>query len=49
MAGRDGAGRDDGLGFVLEVVRFLFLRSDVVVGEDVEEDVRLTRRLSVSG
>lgn len=37
-----GAGTDDGLGFVLEVVVIFFLEADGVVGEDVVEDVALT-------
>ena len=38
MGGRDGAGADDGLGFILEVVGCFFFRADGWVGEDVVED-----------
>lgn len=41
VAGGDGAGADDDLGFVLEVVGFLDVRVDVRLGEDVVEDVGL--------
>ena len=49
MAGRHGAGGDDGLGFVLQVVRFFLLRPDVVVGEHVVEDGFLSDGLFASG
>lgn len=41
VASRDGAGADDDLGFVLEVVGFFDVGVDVRVGEDVVEDVGL--------
>lgn len=41
VAGCDGAGADDGLGFVLEVVGLFFFGADVGVGENVVEDVGL--------
>lgn len=41
VAGCDGAGADDGLGFVLEVGGFFDVGVDGWVGEDVVEDVGL--------
>ncbi len=38
MACRDGACGNDGLSFVLEMVRLLLLRSNLVVCQDVVED-----------
>lgn len=38
MGGCDGAGADDGLGFVLQVGDGFFFRADGGVGEDVVED-----------
>lgn len=45
----DSTGSDDGLGFVLEMVRLLLLRPDFIVCEYVEKNVFLTNVLFASG
>ena len=46
---RNCAGSNDGLGFVLEMVSFLLLRPDLIVGKYIEEDGFLSDRLFASG
>ena len=49
MAGRYGAGADDGLSFVLEVVGGFLFRANVGVGEDVVEDCGLAGGFFAAG
>ncbi len=49
MASRYGAGADDGLGFLLEVVGGFVLGADGGVGEDVVEDCGLAGGLFAAG
>ena len=49
MGGCYGAGADDGLSFVLEVVGGFFLRADVGVGEDVVENCGLAGGFFAAG
>ena len=49
MAGCYGAGADDTLGFVLEVVSGFLLRADGWIGEDVVEDCGLAGGFFAAG
>ena len=49
MGGRYGAGADDGLSFVLEVVGGFLLGADVGVGEDVVENCGLAGGFFAAG
>ena len=49
MGGRYGAGADDGLGFVLEVVGGFLFGADVGVGEDVVENCGLAGGFFAAG
>ena len=49
MGGCYGAGADDGLGFILQVVGDFFFRADGGVGENVVEDCSLASGFFAAG